>query len=102
MISRRVLISAQLLTAALLWGSISAFAQPAIVGVGSAAPIATRTGNIARGELISIYGTGLSTTTASSLNAPVSSLGGASVTLSTQQRRFLCRSSTPHRCKSTR
>src|ERR1035438_1233401 len=59
----------------------AANAQPAINIVANAAADAVSTGNVARGELISIYGTNLATTLGSSFTptSPVLSLGGASV-----------------------
>jgi uncharacterized protein (TIGR03437 family) len=61
----------------------AAEAQPAIAGIANAAPLSARTGNAARGELISIYGTNLATGVASAFApvTPVLSLAGASVTI---------------------
>jgi uncharacterized protein (TIGR03437 family) len=56
---------------------------PTITTVANAAADSVPTGNVARGELISIYGSNLATTTASATTPilPVLSLGGASVTI---------------------
>jgi uncharacterized protein (TIGR03437 family) len=57
--------------------------QPAIQLVANAAADAAATGNVARGELISIYGANLATSLGSNFTptSPVLSLGGASVTI---------------------
>src|SRR5580658_1243184 len=56
---------------------------PTITTVANAAADSVATGNVARGELISIYGSNLATGTASASTptSPVLSLGGASVTI---------------------
>src|ERR1035438_604094 len=57
------------------------YAQPAINIVANAAADSVATGNVARGELISIYGTNLATSLGANFTptSPVLSLGGASV-----------------------
>src|ERR1035438_4490408 len=67
----------------LLIGTAFLQAQPGITAVANAAPNSVSTGNVARGELISVYGSNLSTSTGlvSSPTSPVLSLGGASVTI---------------------
>src|ERR1035438_1260050 len=59
------------------------YAQPAINIVANAAADSVATGNVARGELISIYGTNLATSLGANFTptSPVLSLGGASVTI---------------------
>src|ERR1035438_7523928 len=59
------------------------YAQPAINIVANAAADAVSTGNVARGELISIYGTNLATSLGANFTptSPVFSLAGASVTI---------------------
>ena len=63
--------------------SVSAAAQqPDISGVENAAPYVLPTGNVARGELLSIYGSNLATGVASpSSTAPATTLAGASVSI---------------------
>src|ERR1022692_128253 len=58
-------------------------AQPVVSLVANAAADSTATGNVARGELISVYGTNLSTSLGANFTptSPVLSLGGASVTI---------------------
>jgi uncharacterized protein (TIGR03437 family) len=57
--------------------------QPQITRIASAAPAATATGNVARGELISIYGSNLANGVSSSFApiSPVLALAGASVSI---------------------
>src|ERR1035438_7086273 len=57
--------------------------DPAITAVSNAAPSSMSTGNVARGELISIYGLNLATGTVSSFapTSPTLFLGGANVTI---------------------
>src|SRR5580658_11175865 len=61
----------------------TAAAQPVVGGIANAAPHSVPTGNVARGELISIYGTGLASGSASAFGSPTTSLAGASVSFST-------------------
>src|ERR1035438_9932733 len=58
-------------------------AQPSISIVSNAAANSVSTGNVARGELISIYGSNLAASLGSAFapTSPVLSLGGASVTI---------------------
>lgn len=60
-----------------------AAAQPTISSIANAAANSVATGNVARGELISIYGTNLATSLGANFTptSPVLSLGGASVTI---------------------
>src|SRR5271157_3016921 len=60
-----------------------AAAQPVINLIANAAPDSVATGNVARGELISVYGTNLSTSLGANFTptSPVLSLGGASVNI---------------------
>ena len=60
-----------------------AAAQPVISLIANAAADSVATGNVARGELISIYGTNLATSLGANFTptSPVLSLGGASVTI---------------------
>src|ERR1022692_1829315 len=59
------------------------YAQPVINNVANAAADAVSTGNVARGELISVYGSNLATSLGANFSptSPVLSLGGASVTI---------------------
>ncbi len=70
-----------LLFALLIAGGALAAQPPTITAVANAAPDAVSTGNVARGELLSIYGSNLATSVAANFSptAPVLSLGGASV-----------------------
>ena len=56
---------------------------PQIAGIRNAAPLAVATGNVARGELISIYGSNLANGLLSALpsSSPTLTLAGASVTI---------------------
>ena len=60
-----------------------AAAQPVISVIANAASDSVATGNVARGELLSIYGTSLATSLGANFTptSPVLSLGGASVTI---------------------
>ena len=72
-----------LLATAVLSAGLADAQQPQIAGIGNAAPVAQASGNVARGELISIYGSGLANGVASSFD-PASltpSLAGASVSI---------------------
>ena len=57
--------------------------QPQISGIENAAPLAQPTGNVARGELIAIYGSSLANGVASAFvpSSPTLSLAGASVSI---------------------
>jgi hypothetical protein len=77
MVKRYALLSFLLIAAGLLQ------AQPVVNLVANAAADSNATGNVARGELISVYGTNLATGLGANFTptSPVLSLAGASVTI---------------------